>query len=214
MSVAVIGTGNIGSRVARRLADGGVDVTVAGSDIARTRQAADTIGHGVKAAEAKDAIAGADVVVLAVWFATLKHIVADNADALADKIVVDPSNNIAADGDSFKNMNPEGISAGQQIAKMLPAGARYVKAFGTLPAEGLDATLTEGGEKVTLYYATDGDAAGTAVADLIAKGGWDAVKVGGVDDTARIEVFGDLHPFGGLQGKLLSKGEAEARLVQ
>lgn len=61
-----------------------------------------------------------------------------------------------------------------------------------------------------MYYATDDDAAGAAVAELITRGGWDAVRAGGVDDTARIEVFGDLHQFGGLSGRLLSKSEAEA----
>jgi len=47
MSVAVVGTGNIGSPVARRLAGGGVDVVVAGSSLESARQAARQIGQGV-----------------------------------------------------------------------------------------------------------------------------------------------------------------------
>src|SRR5439155_14863904 len=136
-------------------------------------------------------------------------LIADNSEALAAKIVVDPSNNIAPDGDGFKSLNPQGVSAGQQIAQLLPSDTRYVKAFSALGAESLDTTTTENGDKVAFYYATDDDAAGAAVADLITQAGWDPVRAGGVDDTARIEVFGDLHQFGGLNGRLLSKSEAE-----
>ncbi|WP_370104946.1 NADPH-dependent F420 reductase [Streptacidiphilus sp. BW17] len=213
MAVAVIGTGNIGARVAHRLAQGGVDVTVAASNLGSAQAAAEKIGNGVTASGVQDAIAGADTVVLATWFDTAKQLLADNAQALKGKIVVDPSNNIAPDGDGFKSLNPEGVSAGQQLAKLMPAGARFVKAFGTLGADGLDATQTAEGDKVALYYATDDDAAGAAVADLITKGGWAPVRAGGVDDTARIEVFGDLHQFGGLNGRLLSESEARASLA-
>ncbi|MEU6657614.1 NAD(P)-binding domain-containing protein [Streptomyces sp. NPDC046821] len=214
MSVAVIGTGNIGSRVARRLAQGGVDVTVAAGSLASAQEAAGKIGSGVKAAEAKDAIADADTVVLATWFEVIKQLLADNAEALKGKVVVDPSNNIAPDGDGFRNLNPEGVSAGQQLAQLMPAGAHYAKAFGTVGAEALDATRTEHGDRIALYYATDDEAAGETVSDLITKGGWAPVRAGGVAATARIEVFGDLHQFGGLAGRLLSKGEAQAELAR
>jgi predicted dinucleotide-binding enzyme len=213
MVVAVIGTGNVGSRVARRLAEGGADVTVAASDLESAQQAAQEIGQGVRAADVKEAIANADLVVFATWFDTTKQLLADNTEALTGKIVADPSNNIAPDGDGFKSLNPEGVSAGQQIARLLPPDTRYVKAFGALGAESLDATRTENGDKVAFFYATDDDAAGAAVADLITQAGWDAVRAGGVEDTARIEVFGDLHEFGGLNGRLLSKSEAETAIT-
>jgi predicted dinucleotide-binding enzyme len=213
MTVAVIGTGNIGSRVARRLAEGGVDVVVAGSTYPSAEKAAESIGAGTRAAEVPDAIAAADVVVFATWFATTKELLAEYAAQLAGKTVVDPSNNIAPDGSGgFANQNPEGVSSGQQVAAALPAGARYVKAFGTLGADQLDSTTTESGEKAVLFYATDDDAAGDAVAELITKSGYDPVKAGGVDDTARIEVFGDLHQFGGLNGRAIARAEAVSLL--
>jgi hypothetical protein len=39
------------------------------------------------------------------------------------------------------------------------------------------------------------------------------VKAGGVKDALRIEVFGDLHQFGGLNGKLLEVSEAQAAVA-
>jgi predicted dinucleotide-binding enzyme len=213
MTVAVIGTGNIGSRVARRLAEGGVDVVVASSTYASAQQAAEKIGTGARPAEVGDAIAAADVVVFATWFATTKELLPQYAPQLVGKTVVDPSNNIAPDGSGgFASQNPEGVSSGQQLAAAVPVGARYVKAFGTLGADQLDSTTTDSGEKAVLFYATDNDAAGDAVAELIAKAGYDPVKAGGVNDTARIEVFGDLHPYGGLNGRAIARAEAVSLL--
>ena len=77
----------------------------------------------------------------------------------------------------------------------------------------LDATVTDAGERPVLFYAADDEQAGEVVADLITKAGFDPVRVGGLEATARIEVFGDLHPFGGLNGRLVGRAEA-LELVQ
>jgi predicted dinucleotide-binding enzyme len=213
MTVGVIGTGNIGLRVARRLAEGGVDVVVASSTYAGAQQAAMAIGSGVRAAEVEDAIEASDVIVFATWFMTTKGLFAQYAPQLVGKTVVDPSNNIAPDGSGgFANLNPEGVSSGQQLAAALPLGTRFVKAFGTLGANQLDSTTTESGETAVLFYATDDDAAGNTVAELITKAGYDPVQAGGLKDTARIEVFGDLHPYGGLSGRAIARAEAVSLL--
>ncbi len=48
---------------------------------------------------------------------------------------------------------------------------------------------------------------------LISAAGFAPVKAGGLDQAIRIEMFGDLHDFGGLDGKLLTVGQARALLV-
>ncbi|HWN60944.1 MAG TPA: hypothetical protein VNO25_09775, partial [Streptosporangiaceae bacterium] len=58
-----------------------------------------------------------------------------------------------------------------------------------------------------LFYATDDDAAGDLVADLIRTAGYEPVPVGGLDQSIRIEMFGDLHEFGGL-GRAVTRTEA------
>ena len=60
------------------------------------------------------------------------------------------------------------------------------------------------------FYATDHADAGEVVARLITADGFDPVKVGGIDQSIRLEVGGDLNEFGGLNGKLLTVAEAEA----
>ena len=43
------------------------------------------------------------------------------------------------------------------------------------------------------FYATDDAGAGAAVADLIRAAGYSPVLIGGIDQSIRIEAFGDLH---------------------
>lgn len=157
-----------------------------------------------------DAIKQADVIILAVYFDVIKNLIATYHSALAGKIVVDPSNPIAPDGKGgFKKIILPEQSSGQLIAALLPEGAELVKAFGTLGAESLGAAVNRKPDRAVLFYATDYPEAARTVAKLITASGFSPVNVGGIDQSIRIEVFGDLHEFGKL-GKLVSIKEAEA----
>jgi hypothetical protein len=46
---------------------------------------------------------------------------------------------------------------------------------------------------------------------LIHDSGFDAVRIGGIDQSIRIEVFGDLHEFGAL-GKVVTLSEAKQKI--
>ena len=64
-----------------------------------------------------------------------------------------------------------------------------------------------------MFYATDDDTAAGAVDRLIRSAGFDPFKVGGVEAAGRIEMGGgDLHQYGGLQGKLLTVKQARSRI--
>src|SRR5260370_39511613 len=98
------------------------------------------------------------------------------------------SNKMALDGSgNASSLNPEGVSAAQQLAPLVPQGARYVKAFGTLSADMLDATVTDAGERPVLFYAADDEEAGNLVADLITKPRRDPLRARGINATAPIE---------------------------
>ncbi|MCU9533353.1 NAD(P)-binding domain-containing protein [Streptococcus sp. CSL10205-OR2] len=214
MKIAVVGTGNIGSRLIKRFSNHGIDTIVIGSDYDKSLALVNDLKENVEAfQDVNEALKAADAVVIALWFDGLKDFIKEHEAQLEGKIIIDPSNNIAFDDEgNVKSLNPENLSSGQQIAEVVPTGSHYVKAFGTLPADQLDTTETQDGKKVTLFYATDDAKAGEKVAEIIEKAGWDVVLVGGVKDTGRIEVFGDLHPFGGLEGKLLSKDDAKTKI--
>ena len=207
-TVAIIGTGNIGSRLAAAFAAGGQDFLLAGRDQeAASKLASDLDGHA-EAVSVDEAVERADVLLLAVWFDAFKQLIAQYGDRLAGKVIVDPTNPVAPDANgAFQKIIGEQESSGQILASLLPAGARLVKAFGTLSADTLSASARREPDRAVLFYAADDDAAGDLVADLIRVGGYEPVRVGGLDQSIRLEVFGDLHEFGAL-GRVVTKSEA------
>jgi 8-hydroxy-5-deazaflavin:NADPH oxidoreductase len=210
MIVAIIGLGNIGSALAKNLTAGGQAVIVADKTAAKAEKLAGELGTNAEAMPVADAISRADVIILAIYFNAIKELIADHSEALAGKIVVDPSNPIAPDGKGgFRKTIPVEQSSGQLISTLLPADAQMVKAFGTLGAASLITGANRSPERAVLFYATDYAEAAKAVAQLIAASGFSPVSVGGIDESIRIEVGGDLHEFGKL-GRLVSAKESES----
>jgi len=211
MTTAIMGVGTIGTIVARNLVQGGERVVLANRDKSKADKLAAELGDLASSAEVADAIAQSDVVVLALWLDVMKFFIPEFGEKLVGKIVVDPSNPVGPDGKGgFKKTIPADQSSGQIIAHLLPNGAKFVKAFGTLGADSLASASRRAPERAVLFYATDDASAGDTVARLITAAGFDPVKAGGVDQSIRIEVGGDLAQFGGLNGKLLTVAEAEA----
>jgi 8-hydroxy-5-deazaflavin:NADPH oxidoreductase len=206
-TVAIIGTGNIGSRLAAAFAAGGQDFLLAGRDQEAARKVAADLGQA-DVVSVDEAVERADALVLAVWFDAFKQLIAQYGDRLAGKVIIDPTNPVGPDGKGgFQKLIGEQESSGQILAGLLPAGARLVKAFGTLSADSLSAAARREPERAVLFYAADDDAAGEEVADLIRIAGYEPVRVGGLDQSIRLEVFGDLHEFGAL-GRVVTKSEA------
>ncbi|MEU2830616.1 NAD(P)-binding domain-containing protein [Streptomyces lavendulae] len=212
MTTAIIGTGNIGGRLAANLVQGGEAVLIAGSDLKAARLLATSLGSRATPLTVAQAIERANVIVFAVWLDTAKQLIARYGDELSGKILVDPSNPIAPDGaGGFVKTIGAGESSGRLLADLVPEGAEFVKAFGTLSADTLTSASRRVPERAVGFYATDDEAAGQVVAELITAAGFDPVKVGGIDESIRIEVFGDLHEYGAL-GKAVTRDEARAAL--
>jgi predicted dinucleotide-binding enzyme len=209
LTTAIIGVGNLGGTAARHLVTGGERVVLAAADEAHAKALADELGPNASAASVEEAIAGADVVVLATWLDQTREFVPALASRLEDKVVVDPSNPIGFDenGQMFRTL-PQGQSSGSVVAGLLPAGAHYVKAFGTLGAVEQLATSANREPRVVLFYATDDDAAEAAAQRLIRAAGFEPLKVGGVSEAGRIE-----GPDGELQGRIFDLDEARATVA-
>ena len=209
MNTAIIGTGNIGSRLANNLASGGENIILADRTLAKAQKLASELGSRAAAMSISDAIKKADIIIFAVYFDAIKALIAQYRSDLAGKIIVDPSNPLAPDGKGgFKKTIPADQSSGQLLAALIPGDAELVKAFGTLGAESLASGANRSPERAVLFYASDSPEAGRAVAKLIKASGFSPVSVGGISQSIRIEVGGDLHEFGKL-GKLVSAKEAE-----
>ena len=195
MTTAVIGTGGIGSAIARRLAAGGEPLRLASADIDAARKLAARIGPAaVVAADDRDALQGADAVVLALRFVVLKSVIDEIAGLVTGKLVVVPSNPVGLDAQgNVIRLLPEGQTSGKVVAGWLPAGTRLAMAFGTMSADLLESSSNRSPEPAVLFYATDDDRAGEEVGRLIRLAGFEPVKVGGIEQSSRLEVGGDLH---------------------
>jgi 8-hydroxy-5-deazaflavin:NADPH oxidoreductase len=213
MTTAIIGVGKIGGAAARHLVAGGESVVLAAKEESNPEALAGELGPLARAASVEDTIAEADAVLLAVWLDTIEELVPQYARLLDGKVVVDPSNPIGFDdsGQMFRTL-PEGQSAGSVVAGLLPAGAHYVKAFGTLVGDAFATGARREPRRAVLFYATDDDAAATTAERLIRAAGFDPLKAGGVADAGRIEVpGGDLYQMG-RDGELFDLDQARAVL--
>jgi 8-hydroxy-5-deazaflavin:NADPH oxidoreductase len=205
--------GYIGSALARHLVRGNERVVLAAEDQSHAQQLATELGPLATVAPVRDAVSQADTVVFAVWLDALKQLVAEHADVLNGKVVVDPTNPVSLDGNgNFVRTLPEHQSSGSVVAGLLPPGAHYVKAFGTLSATSLASNAVRTPRRAALFYATDDDQAAVTVERLISAAAFDPVKAGGVQAAARIETPGsDLQEYG--LGRLVDADEARAAVV-
>jgi len=195
MTTAIIGTGGLGLAIARQLASGGESLRLSSADNESARTLAAKIGGAaVAAAGNHDALQGADAVVLALRFTVLKSVIDEIADALTGKLVVVPSNPVTLDAQgNVRRVLPEGQTSGEVVAGWLPAGARLAMAFGSLSAGIFESSSNRSPEPAALFYAADDDRAGEQVERLIRTAGFEPVKAGGIEQSSRLEVGGDLH---------------------
>jgi len=195
MTTAIIGTGGIGSAIARQLASGGETLRLSSADVSSARALAAEIGHGaVAAVDNRDALQGADAVILALRFTVLKSVIDEIAESLTGKVVVVPSNPLSADAHGrVSRVLPEGQSSGAVVAGWLPSEALLAMAFGSMSAGLFESASHRSPEPAALFYATDDERAGEEVERLIRTAGFEPVKIGGVEQSGRLEVGGDLH---------------------
>src|SRR5213593_2978812 len=213
MTTAIIGVGSIGKSVAHDLVEGGERVVLAARDESNATALANELGELASATSVEKAITDADVVVFAVWLDTLKDLIGQHGNLLKGKVVVDPSNPVGQDtnGGVVRTL-PDDQSSGSVVAGLLPAEARFVKAFGTLGAESLVSEANRN-PRAVLFYATEDDQAARAIERLISAAGFDPVKAGGLDAALRIETSGALHQFGGLNGRVVNASDARAAVA-
>lgn len=211
--VAIIGLGNIGTAIATNLVKGNHSVILASRDNEKTKTLASQLGELESAREITDAIKDADVVIPAIYFNALKEFFQTYSKELEDKIIVDVSNPIAPDGNGgFKKIIGEHESAGKVLSDLIPKNAKLIKAFGTLGAGSLLNSAFNVPDNKVLFYATDSTNSIQQIEELITSSGFIPFNVGGIDQSIKIEVFGDLHEFGAL-GKPVTLAEAKNKIA-
>ena len=174
MKIAVIGVGNVGSGFAAAAGKAGHDVVVSASSAQSAQQAAAATG-ATAAAGNREAVQGADVVLLAVPHDSVSRVVSDLGDALSGKVVVDATNPL---NEAFSDLTTTGTSAAEELQQRLPA-VSVVKALNTVFASRY-ADPSEGGQPLDALVAGDDPVAKQAVSELVESLGFRAVDVGGL----------------------------------
>ena len=193
MSIGIIGSGALGSSVARLLAKSGISATIANSRGPESLGAfVKELGPSIKAGTAKDA-ASADIVLIAVRWVDLEkalgglpawngRIVIDGTNPVAfldpnSPDAKDPNNPLAAYGIKAIDLGGKHSSA---VFRGFVPGARVVKAFNHLDANALAEPSVSGG-KHALFYSGDDAAAKAEIRKLIERTGYFPVDLGMLD---------------------------------
>jgi len=208
MIVTIVGAGRLAEGIAVRILAGEHRIRVADAEpgkadtfaaglSARAGRDGDRSSQSVIVAGVSEAIAGSDVVVLAVPYPQGRAIVREQGAALSGVTVVDTCNPV--DFSTFDSLlTSPGMSAAEEIADANPR-ARVVKAFNTTFASALVAGWV-GGLPLDVFLAGDDASAKSRVAALVTDGGMRPVDTGPLRRARELEAFQLLHMT--LQGPL------------
>lgn len=190
MKVTLIGTGNMGSGLAKHVAKAGHALVITGRDAAKGQALAQANRASFKAANAAD---GADVVIVATAYGDAVNALRAAGD-LTGKVVVDITNPLTAD---YKGLSiGHDTSAAEEIQKAFPK-ARVVKAFNTVFAQTLASGPSLSGETVPVYFAGDDAAAKETVKALVQSTGFAAVDAGSLKNARYLEPLAGLNIYFG-----------------
>ncbi len=185
MKIGIIGAGNIGGNLTRRLAALGHEVSVANS------RAPDTLWElanetGATTVAANQAAEGAEVLIVTIPEKNIPDLPADVLDGLAPgAVVIDTGNYYPKQRDGKIDDIENGITESRWVANRL--GHPVVKAFNGIYASHL---LTHGKPsgtpgRIALPVAGDDPAAIAVVIDLLDQLGFDGVDAGPLDESWR-----------------------------
>lgn len=187
--VAILGVGHVGSALARILLDAGYEVDVAASgDPQRIQLIASVVMPGARARWAAEAVADADVVILAIplhRFAGLDH-------GMLDGTIVVDSMNYWAPTDGVQPLFEDDALTSSEIVRERLAGSTIVKTFNHIGYHEMEEDRRPAGdpERRALGVATDDPEAASLIASVIDDIGYDPVLVGSLRDGVAFEPGG------------------------
>lgn len=176
-TLGFIGSGRIGSTVARLAVDAGHDVVLSNSRGPETlTELVDQLGPHAKAATAAEAAGAGDVVVVTVPLRAYREV---PVEPLRGKVVIDTNNYYPQRDGHIVQLDDESTTTSELLQQHLPE-SRVVKAFNNIFFTHLATLARPAGhpERSVLPIAGDDAAAKQAVTELLDSIGYDAHDVG------------------------------------
>ncbi|WP_369779179.1 NADPH-dependent F420 reductase [Streptomyces sp. R33] len=200
MRTGIIGTGRIGSTLARILVAAGHEVLLANSRGPRSiGPLLAELGPAASAAHPAEVADQAELLVLMVPYASIRGLLAPAA--VQDKVLVDATN---AFGGAGAPADLGDRSSSELVAEWYP-GARVVKSLNTMHFETLAVAGTAGGERLAHFTAGDDEKAKEIVAGIITDLGFAPVDTGSLHSGGILQ-----QPGGPLFNRPLTEAQALA----
>jgi len=186
MSIAILGLGNMGKGLAKRLA-GKTDIVFGAHDNATATTFAGLLPGNIKVGSYHDAAKISDIIILAVPYSAALAEAKSNRE-FDGKILVDITNPISGEGSLAVGHT---TSAAEEIQKAAPK-AKVVKAFNTIFAGVFD-TPPSATANVPVFVAGDDAKAVEVVAALARTAGFASEIVGDLSQARLLEPLGMLN---------------------
>jgi 8-hydroxy-5-deazaflavin:NADPH oxidoreductase len=190
--VGVLGTGEVGRRLAGGFNSRGHDVMIGSRDQEKPelREWLSGDGVGVHAGTFREAAGHGELLVLAVLGDAAQDVIGQaGAENFAGKVVIDAMNPLDFSGGFPPKLSISGEdSLGESVQRALP-NAKVVKAFNTIGNPYfVDPKFSHG--TPTMLIAGDDEGAKQFVRDVLVDFGWsDTVDIGGIDGSRELEAI-------------------------
>jgi predicted dinucleotide-binding enzyme len=183
VNISIIGSGNVAKALGTSAVRAGHDVVIASRNNDNAAAAATEIG-ATAVGSLQDAIANAEVVVLAVPATAATDVAREIAPFVTGKVVIDVTNPLKGD---MSGLFTEGTSIAEQLAEIL-TDAKVVKGFNTLFGS-VQANPETHGTTVDALFATDDESARDTFATLAVSLGFRPVHVGPLAAARELEAM-------------------------
>jgi predicted dinucleotide-binding enzyme len=184
--LAIIGSGNIGTSVARLAIAAGIDVVLSNSRGPQTlAPLVAALGRRAHAASATKAPTSADWVLLAIPFANVQRM---DPTPLRGKVVLETTNYYPQLFGRNAELESSGLTSSTFLQQHLE-GARLVKAFNGIYSEHIRTLARPSGapDRTAIPIASDDPAALTEAEHLLDLLGFESIKVGDLSQSWRVE---------------------------
>jgi predicted dinucleotide-binding enzyme len=207
MKIGIIGSGNIGSAIARHWAEAGHSLLVSAKHHENAERLANRLGKNhVIAVSPQEAAQQGEVVLLTIPLGEVPKLSQEIKEALRGKVVMDTCNPYPErDGEVANEVIRSERGTGVWTSSQIP-GARVVRCFNSVHAETFESEAHRKGELVGVPLASDDPEALRVATRLVRDAGFGPIPVGRLEDAKRFD------PGTPTYGSDASEGELRERL--